>query len=91
MMRCLLLVLAAGLGGCVNNVTADADGVLSARCPDGGFSRCHNMAKRHCGKVGYRTLSEVSDTGSKSGGTGDSLITARAAVRILTFRCQTES
>ena len=86
-MRHLCVVLILGLSGCTSAVTADADGVLSARCPDGGFSRCHTMAKRHCGDAGYRTLSEVSDSGSKGGGTGDSLITARAAVRILTFRC----
>lgn len=90
MIRCLLLTVICGLWGCTSNISTDADGVLSARCPDGGFSRCHTMARRHCGAAGYRTLSEVSDTGSKTGGTGDSLIAARAAVRILTFRCKAD-
>lgn len=91
MLRCLLLILSCGLWGCASDISTDPDGVLSARCPDGGMSRCHDMARRHCGKAGYRTLSEVSDTGSKTGGTGDSLINARAAVRILTFRCKAET
>lgn len=85
--RSLLGLLLIWLGGCTAGVTVDAEGVLSARCPDGGFSRCYSMAKRHCGPEGYRILSEVSDAGSKAGGDGDSLIHAREAVRILTFSC----
>lgn len=84
----LQAIAVLGMAGCASPVTTDADGVHSARCPDGGFSRCHDIAKRHCGSSGYRALSEVSDRGSKSGGAEDSLINARVAVRILTFACK---
>lgn len=88
MPRLGLTFLIALLAGCASPVSTDGNGVHITRCPDGGFTRCHGNAKAFCGNVGYVTLSEVSDRGSKAGGASDSLINARAPVRILTFRCK---
>lgn len=78
------------LVGCTSGVRTDNAGVHTSRCPDGGFSRCHDQAKRFCGRRGYLALSEVSDSGSRSGGADESLINARERVRILTFQCKPE-
>ena len=83
-----LLLLPALTAGCASPVSTDSSGVNTTRCPEGGFSRCHDRARAFCGRAGYLTLSEVSDRGSKSGGADDSLISAREPVRILTFRCK---
>ncbi len=84
----VLFLLAGFVTGCTSSVSTDSSGVNTTRCPEGGFSRCHDQAKAFCGRTGYVTLSEVSDSGSKSGGANDSLISAREPVRILTFRCK---
>lgn len=83
-----LLTVSLLLSGCAANVQTDAAGIHTTRCPDGGFSRCHDQAKRFCGSRGYVALSEVSDSGSRSGGASESLISARERVRILTFQCK---